>query len=336
VLCAYEVGMKKIAALFKKVEYELPVFLILAVKLPLEQVRVYGFFYYALCLAAALFLGGVIRQANGLGRTFVLVFVALLLAGDITKTLFMPAYTGSSDIFLKALSLLCFFAALTALRHCGNGRCKPVFAWSVPVLCLAGTLARPSFLFFYLPTVLFLNAYEHAGKGKNGFLFSFHAAWFLPTLCAAGYAAYGFYTGTKPLGIVPFTFLFKILPLRDILLALAAALPLIVLFIVLWHLARRSAADKKTRCLLGLCTAQPAVVLLLNFFAYYAVSDGWKYYIAAALFTQFCLLFYFVAEREQAVVCSFEKTACFLLKNPFILLVLLIYLIKSAQVFYTV
>jgi hypothetical protein len=328
--------MKMIAALFKKVEYELPVFLILAVKLPVEQVGVYGFFYYALSLAAAFFLGGVIRQANGLGRNFVLVFAALFLAGDMTKTLFMPAYTVSSDIFLKAFSLLCFLAALTALRRSASGSHSTFFAWSIPVLCLVGTLAWPSFLFFYLPAVLILTAYENTGMEKDGSRFTFHAAWFFPALTAAGYAAYGYYTGTKPLGIVPFTFLFKLLPLRDILFALAAALPLIVILIPLWHLALRSAAGKKTRCLLGLCAAQPAVVLLFNFFAYYAVSDGWKYYIAAALFTQFCLLLYFIDAREKTVEAAFEKTAGFLLKNPFILLAILIYLVQSAQIFYPV
>jgi hypothetical protein len=324
-----------LAALFKKVEYELPVFLILAVKLPVEQIKVYGIFFYVVCLTAALLTGSVLRRAGRDERVYVLIFTALLLAGDTAKTLLMPAYTGSADILFKVLSLLCFFAALTALRLFA-GCCKPVFAWSVPAFCFAGTLARPSFLFFYLPAVLILSAYENACRGKNGFRFSFHAAWFLPVLTAAGYAAYGFYTGTKPLGLVPFAFLFKILPLRDMLLALAAALPLFILFILLWRLALCAAADKKTKHLLGLCAVQPAVTLLLNLFAYYAVSDGWKYYIAAALFTQFCLLFYFVGAHEKPVEPEFQKTAGFLLKNPFVLLAILIYLLESAQIFYPV
>ena len=328
--------MKTIAALFKKVEVELPVFLILAVKLPVEQIKVYGVFFCALCLAAALLAGSVARHLKGREKKFVLVFAALFLAGDATKTLFMPAYTVAADILLKGLSLLCFLAALVVLRRCGSGRAKPGFAWSVALLCLAGTLAWPSFLFFYLPVVLIASAYEQPGKGKNGSRLSFHAAWFLPALCAGGYAVYGFYTGTKPLGIVPFAFLFKILPLRDILPAAAAALPLIVLLLLLWRHALHSAAEQKTKRLLALCAAQPAGILLLNFFAYYAVSDGWKTYIAAAVFTQFCLLFYFAAAREKAVEAAFEKTAGFLLKKPLFLLAILIYLVQSAQIFYPV
>lgn len=326
--------MKKMAALFKKVEVELPVFLILAVKLPVEQIKVYGIFFFALCFAAALLAGSVIRRAGGRERVLLLVFTALLLAGDTAKTLFMPAYTVSADILLKALSLLCFLAALVVLRRSGSA--KPGYAWGAPLLCFAGTLAWPSFLFFYLPAVLILSAYEYAGKGKPGFRLSFHASWFLTALCAAGYTAYGYYSGTKPLGIVPFSMMINILPPRDILPALAAALPLIVLFVVLWHLALRSAADKKMKYLLGLCAAQPAAVMLVNFFAYYAVSDGWKYYIAAALFTQFCLLLYFIDAHEKSVEAAFEKTAGFLLKNPFILLTILIYLVQSAQILYPV
>ena len=328
--------MKKMAVLFKKVEYELPVFLILAVKLPVEQIKVYGPFYIALCDAAALLLGSVIRHSGSSGRIFIMIFAALLLAGDMTKTLFMPAYTGSSDIFLKAFSLLCFLAALAVLRRAGSGFHPALIRWGMPVLCVAGTLAWPSFLFFYLPAILILSAYEHAGKGEKGFRFSFHAVWVLPALFAAGYAAYGYSTGTKPLGIVPVVFLIKILPLRDILLALAAALPLIVLFVLFWRLALRSETDKKTKRLLALCAALPAGIMLLNFFAYYAISDGWKYYIAAALFAQFCLLFYFIDAREKLVETATEKTAGFLLKNPIILLIMLIYLVQSAQIFYPV
>ena len=328
--------MKKIAALFKKVEVELPVFLILAVRLPVEQIKVYGIFFYALCFAAALLAGSVIRNAGELKRIFSLIFVALFFAGDTAKTLFMPAYTVSADILLKALSLLCFLAALVVLRRSGSGRVKPVFTWLFPALCCAGTLAWPSFLFFYLPAVLILSAYEYAGKGKPGFRLSFHASWFLPALCAAGYTAYGYYSGTTPLGIVPFSMMIKILPPRDILPALAAALPLIVLFALLWGIARRGSADKKTKRLFAICAAHPAAVMLFNFFAYYAVSDGWKYYIAAALFTQFCLLFYFADAREKAVETAVERTAGFLLEKPFVLLVILIYLVVSPQIFYPV
>ncbi len=327
--------MKKMAALFKKVEFELPVFLILAVGLPVEQISVYGFSYYPVCLAAALLAGPVIRRAGNRERSFALVFIALLLAGGPLKTLCMPAYTVRADVLLKALSLLCFLAALAVLRRCGGGA-KPAFALLVPALCCAGTLAWPSFLFFYLPAVLILSAYEYAGKGKPGFRLSFHASWFLPALCAAGYTAYGYYSGTKPLGIVPFSMMIKILPPRDILPALAAALPLIVLFALLWGIAQRGSADKKTKRLFAICAAHPAAVMLFNFFAYYAVSDGWKYYIAAALFTQFCLLFYFADAREKAVETAVERTAGFLLEKPFVLLVILIYLVVSPQIFYPV
>lgn len=327
--------MKRIVAVFKKIEYELPVFLILAVKLPVEQFKPYGFVYLALCALSALFLGRFMRCA-GCEKKSILLFIALLLAGDLIKILFLPSFSDPVDIVRKAISLLCFILTPAALRGSDSGFRKPVFAWGAPALCSAGTLAWPSFLFFYLPAVLIMSAHGHRPGKKNRLDFAYHATWFLPVLLACAYAVFGIFTGKKLLGFIPFPYGFKILPLRDISLALAAMLPLIVLFIFIWFLALRAAADRKTKRLLAVCLAEPAAVMLLSLFAYYAVSDGWKYCIAAVVFTWFCLLFYFLNAREKTVADAFEKTAGYLMKNPFILLALLIYLVKSAQIFYPV
>ena len=114
------------------------------------------------------------------------------------------------------------------------------------------------------------------------------------------------------------------------------ALPLIIIFAMLWSDAFKAAADKRLKTILMLCLLEPVFVLLSNIFLYYSVSDGWKYYIFAAAFTQFCMLFYFWDSGQKSVIQSAVKIGGFFKKNPVFLLAVIIYLIKFADVIYKI
>lgn len=326
--------MKTFAKLIEKVMFEIPIFLILAVKLPFEQLKDYGISYFVLSITVALLLGRLLRRAEASQKTFYLFFTAFLLAGDMMKSVFMPSATFSYILFCKMASFLCFLLAVLIIR-------KPVaflqrlFVYRfIPFICTIGILLSPSFSLFFIPTVLLLIAFENYKVKKTGFDFVFLSTLFVSLFISTIFIAIGFAGNNKFMGIVPIDFAFKILAWGEILKTFAAVFPLIVIFSILWYHAYKSTFDKRLKRIIICSFLEPFFILLSNIFIYYAASDGWKFYIFMAVFTQFCLLFYFFDSREKAVADAVEKVVGFLKKNLLILLAVMIYLIKFADVFY--
>jgi len=327
--------MKNLKAAILKIEFELPVFLILAVRLPFSEMKTYLFSYMVLCFAAAWFFGQAIRRTEGgNGNIFILFFVAFLLSGDIMKSIFMPTAAMPVILYAKAASLLCFLLIFLMIRRPVPVFRKPFYYGLIPVVCFIGIFLSPSFVFFFIPIVLTMIYCEKFKTDKPGLISVFWTVLLGSLLISAAFITAGYFIGYKYMGIIPVGFAFRILSYGEIFKALAAVLPLIIIFAALWRDAYAKATDKKMKHIILLCAASPFYVILMNTFFYYASSDGWKYNIFITAFTQFCLLFYFLDLREKAVAGAFERIGVFFKKNPIVLLAVIIYLIKIADIFY--
>ena len=324
----------KMKTALKKIEYELAVFLILAVKLPFEQLRFYAPAYYFSAAAAAIFFGAVLRRAEKEAKTYWMVFAAFLLAGDMMKTLMMPSASSAFVLYGKVFSILCYLLCVFLIRKPRLFFHKPVFGWLIPPLCAAGILASQSFVFFFIPSVLILMVFEKYKSKQTGKDFIWAATFSVSILLALALLSRGWDGRYFSIGFFGFKTAFSVLAKTGILKALTAVLPLLPVFPAMWVRAFRTSADKGLRRLLALCGAAPFAVFILCVFFYYPVSDGWKYYVSAVLFTQFCMLFYFLDSREKTVTDAFALTAGFFKKNPLILLAVLVYLIKASQILY--
>ncbi len=326
--------MKKFTHTLEKFEYEIPFFLILAVKLPFPQMKTYGISFLILSAAAAVLLGRVIRRADKGLKLFYLFFVALMLSGDMMKEIFMPETVSLSILSGKTASFLCFLLSVLIIRAPVPLFSAPGLRWSVPFICAAGIIAGPSFAVFFVPVILILLVYENYSAGKSGFDGVFIATCLVTLLISAAFIAIGLQSGTRYMGFVPFGFVFKILDRAEMFKGLAAALPFILVFAALWAGAYKSAPEKKLKRILVFCVAEPIFAVFINIFFYYAVSDGWKYYIFMAFFTQFCLLFYFWDKHGNAVAGSAEKLGLLFKKRPYLPFIAMIYLIKAAEILY--
>lgn len=327
--------IKAMTATLKKIEYELPLFLILAVKLPLGQIRVYGPSYYLLAAVIAALLGGVLRKAEKGVKTAYMIFVALLLAGDLTKFVLMPEAPGPFVLYGKAFSVLCFLLCLILIRKPVPCLQKPVYVLLVPLLCAVGIIGGQSFVFFFIPVVLIVLIFEMRRAKTPGIHLALAATAVVAVILPLALLMWGG-GGPFAIGFLGFKPAFRVLARTGALKALAAVLPLLAVFPVLWLKARKTSENKAFKQILLLCATAPALSFVLCIFFYYPFSDGWKFYVSAVLLAQFCMLFFFLDAGEKMVMDLFRKTANFLQNNPLFLLVLLIYLVKIPQFLYPV
>jgi len=327
--------MKSFQKAIEKVEFELPVFLILAMKLPFEQLKTYWFSYLILSFAAAWLLGEIIRRTEKNMKIYCLFFIAFLLSGDMMKSLFMPAVTFSYILYGKAASFLCFLLAVLIIRSPAPLFQRPVFTRYLPFLCAAGIILGPSFAFFFIPIVLILLLFEGCKTGKTGLDSVFWMVLLGSLLISAAFIVSGYLSDFRYMGVVPLKVAFKIITWGELFKAAAAVLPLIAMFALLWADAYKKALDKRLKRIILVCMTEPLLVILINILFYYTASDGWQYTIFIIVFTQFCLLFYFLDSGEKTVAGSAGKIGGFLKKNLLVLMAVIVYLIKFADIVYS-
>lgn len=332
--------MKIFYRAIKKIEYGLPLFLLLGVKLPFEQWKTAGMSFLFLCAAVAVLMAYVIRRTGEGGKPFVFILMALLLSGDMTKSLFMPSFSFSyapslsAGAVLKTVSFLIFLLAAFLIRKPCGVFDKPAFKFTLPFICGAGVLFSPSFLLFFVPVLLLFSSYEHLKKDtgkidKTGLIILIFclvvSAFFIAKSLSGNY---------KILGVSDIGFVFTKLAWNGFGKALLTILPLFLIFAVIWSFAYKTTSDKRMRRFVLFCALEPLLVVLLNVFFYYAASDGWKYCILTAYFTQFCLVFYLWDSGEKPVSDAVKKLGGFFRKNLFVLLAAIVYLVKSADILY--
>lgn len=326
--------MKADYKILNKVEYELPAFLILAFKLPYSQIKSNGVSFLLISAVMAFLLGKVIRRAEQKERIYLIFFAAVFLSGDMMSTIFMPAFTDLHIIAYKLASLLCFLAAVLIIRKPLTRLQKPVFKYSLPILCIFGMLASPGFAFFYLPVILILISYEKYKTKEIKRDYTFLAVWSVPLLFIVFLILLSLFSSKKYLGLINIGFVFRILAWNSILKVLIVTLPLIIIFTMIWLNAYKTSNDKKFKRIILFCLLEPLWIVIANIFCYYAVSDGWEYYFFIAAFNQFCLLFYFWDSHEKAVAGSAGRIGGFFKKYPALLLAVVIYLAKMSDVLY--
>lgn len=328
--------IKRLNAAVKKIEYELPLFLILSVKLPLGQIKIYGLAYYLLAAVVAVLLGGVLRKAEKGTKTAYMIFIALLLAGDLTKFVLMPEAPGSLVLYGKAFSVLCFLLCLVLLRKPIPCLQKPGFVLLVPLLCTAGIVAGQSFVFFFIPVVLIILTFEKYRAKAPGIQFTFTATAAVAVILPLALLVWGGNSESLTIDFLGFKPAFRVMARTGVLKAFATVLPLLAVFPAFWLKARKASENSAFKRILLLCTAAPVLSFVLCTFFFYPFSDGWKFYVSAVLLTQFCMLFYLLDAGEKTVMDTFGKMTSFLQNNPVFLLGILIYLVKIPQLIYPV
>ena len=96
---------------FAPIEYELPLFVLLAFKVPYAQIWPYA--PPALLLAAALaVLGGRLLRRAESTRAAVLLLLVLAVAGNMMKTILIPQITSVAVLYAKTGSVAVFLFAV--------------------------------------------------------------------------------------------------------------------------------------------------------------------------------------------------------------------------------
>ena len=332
--------MKKFYRAAKKIEYEFLLFLLLAAKLPFDQWKSAGIFFLFSSAAVAAILGQAIRRAEESAKYLVFILIALLLSGDMTKSLFLPSfsfsYTASvtAGAALKTSSLLIFLLSLLILRKSSGLNIKNGLTFLLPVLCGAGILLSPSFAFFFIPVLLVISAYNDIAFSTKIFSRTGLAVFIFSCLICSVFFLVSRSGNYKFLGFLEPQIAFAVLDWSVIGKTLITVFPLIVLFAVLWAGAYQNAVSNSLKRIILFCALEPALVFLLNIFFFYAASDGWKYCIFTVYFTQFLLVLYLRDSGEKPIVCALEKVGGFFRKNLFALFAVMVYLIKSADILF--
>ena len=144
---------------FVPIEYELPLFLLLAFKVPYTQLWPYA--PPALLLAAVLaVLGGRLIRSAESTRVAVLLLLILAVAGDMMKTILLPQITSIAVLYAKTGSAAMFFIAVMLIQRAGKAENPWIYTVALTILCFAGPLLHPAFLLFFLPVLLLLMVYE--------------------------------------------------------------------------------------------------------------------------------------------------------------------------------
>ncbi len=308
--------MKK-PLLYSKIEYELPVFMLFALRYFYQPEAV----FFSLktgaallfCALAAFVCGKVIREAGGEIKKITLVFVAFFAGSAVSGCVLflhtMKASPGRGIFFANLFFVFCLARAFATVDKRGE-------KWLIPVTCFACAAINPFFLTAYMPAVfvlLFRNI--QTGKDKKG----------NQLLCAASLtaAAAGFLIfGREPVLTDPLAFSAIIASnWRNLVYSLAVTAPLLIVFALLWLRVVRHSKDKA----LNLTVALVAFLPLVSVFGLVLAKPGVDP-VMAYLFAQFCFFACFARTKNAAFTAALNKFALTFEKNPVPLLLALVYL----------
>lgn len=302
--------------IFDKMKYELAVFLYLSLMfipsykklgIAFDSPLLEGFIlaFGAVFIIFASFLAGrLIGQTAEGGKDVTAFFILLFLALPYTAAAF-----NSRLVYIDRLSIFILVLALSLLN-------KKVFKWLLPGLLLLALALNRQFVFLYMPFI-FVILLDHARINN----FSKQSLAFVATcfLCMAIFASY-FYL--KPLLNLPAleagaadAGLYKA--------ALAFILftsPLLLIFFATWIKVIKNATDKLEKFIFLLCIFLLLVGLSLLFVPNYSARQK-----TALLIAQFFLLFYFLHNKNSAVLLFTDKIANFLEKHTYLALVFVAY-----------
>lgn len=315
---------------FAPIEYELPLFLLLAFKVPYTQLWPYA--PPALLLAAVLaVLGGRLIRSAESTRVAVLLLLILAVAGDMMKTILLPQITSIAVLYAKIGSVALFLLAVILVQRAGKAENPWIYTVALTILCFAGPLLHPAFLLFFLPVLLLLMVYEKQTKRRA-------ASPLFPLLGAVAAAVWLWVIpatqGAKQLGLIDLEYIFTVSRPLVVVRALVPCLPVAMLFGWLWFRGLRAAKTPATKTVCAAAGMLPPMQLLLSFFIAYAVSDGWYYYVSAAVYGQFVSALYLLYAEESCACKPARDLAGRFLRRPVLPLLMVVYGIVVSTLLY--
>lgn len=315
---------------FEQIEYELPLFVLLALKVPYAQVWPYA--PPALLLAAGLaLLGGCLLRRAESTRAAVLLLLVLAVAGDMMKTILIPQITSVAVLYAKTGSVAMFLLAVMLIHRAGKAEKPLIYTITLTVLCVAGPLLNPPFLLFFLPIVLLMIMYEKQTKRRA----------VSPLFPLLGAVAAGVWLwvipaaqGIKQLGLIDLEYIFTVSRPLVVMRAIVPCLPVAALFGWLWFRGFRAAKTPAAKTVCAAAAMLPPMQLLLSFFIAYAVSDGWLYYVSAAVFGQFVSVLYLLHAGKSCIFTPAIDFAGRFLRRPVLPLLMVVYAVVSSLLLY--
>ena len=220
----------------KLLTFELPVFLVLAVGLPLTQFAASGVFYLLQSLALTLFFGFLFRKSENSNPIFLLV--ATFLAAGFHRNLFLNYGLSALNKSLKALAFVLFLLSLwLIIADQPKIRSRKALSISVAVLNTVGILIWPPFFLFYFPIVFLIISFKFSiftlrTKNKKGFDLAHESVWIFPLTGLLLLVILGFFVGKKPFIFISPRYL-RFEEFKQLLVFLIIFLPVFVLISLL-------------------------------------------------------------------------------------------------------
>lgn len=283
--------------------------------------------FLVLAAQISLLLGRLIRNTLPAQQSSVILLCLLFLASPLSITYLLSMNTGRLDVYWLLLTLL----ALSWIKH-------RVLRWTIPLLCAVAISIHQGYMVTYMPALalpLFYEAFQAKFSKTYATVFGFSCAILLSLIVYFQFfpASYPFnnadalaqhlslradFQASVPMLYVGFFAPFKeslfeyVLPLTATyaipvgILFLLFSLPLLCVFLYVWKTAFRQTKNNFIKFLFFLCATAPLIFLPAAI-----VANDWDRYWAAAVNTQFILLFYFLYAKEPAVTAAVKKVGGF-------------------------
>lgn len=322
--------MKKIFKKIKTLRFEMTLLIIIVIRLPYEQWRQRGLALAILCVSTAYILGRVMRRADEKLKPVLLLFVAFLLASYTVNGVFLFSFSSEQMIYYKSLLFPVFYLLIILIGSAESFVQIKFFSYFIPVLSVLGIILHPSFGFFFLPVIFILLKYKAVTEKEKLANRLFYTTL---TAGAVSYFIYGvlrFDGGVKHFGVFPFGYIQEFFSWNLFLKANAAVLPLIAIFTYIWVSAIKKSDKNETKHIFIFCLFEPMLLVVINFFFFYQGGDSWQYNVFMIVFSQFSLIFCFLALGDNTVTYEARKIYSYLEQHWIFLLTILIILMKSS------
>lgn len=302
----------------------------------------------------ALLLGKLIRSADENLKNIIIFLVAVFIFTSFSIRVFIQ-YIGLLDIYWFLLSLI----AVVCMRN-------RITKWLIPLICVTGLAVHYGFAMTFLPFIFGLLLYEiYSSGGKKSsvaltavsFLtmigstvfFAVFANRFMKLDKAGTYAylsgkanfpvwklyyeGYLFYSDAstgksyKNIGDV-LKFLiqtaFTDIRTNNYIISFLFVLPLLILLFFVWKNAAKTSSKKSEKVFMYFCMALPLPSL-----PSFIISTDMERFLGEIIIVQFCMIFYLIFNKNEAIITSLKKAEGFFKSNPMLLILLLIFSISS-------
>lgn len=299
-------------------------------------------FFLILIVMISLLLGRLIRKSKPDMKTPTIIFIMLFLASPFSVTYLLGFHIGRFDTYWIIITLL----ALVFLKN-------PVLKWSIPFLCAVTVSIHQGYMDTYMPALAIPMLYE---TYKHKYSKTSFAVFILSCITMiAFFIAFQFFPADIPFDnaidfadylsqhadfrvpapqiyveyFAPFleywlediTPLMKTFALPLTLTYLLFTSPLLIIFGFIWKRSFKCADNRFKKFIFFLCAATPLAFIPAAIFGL-----DWDRWWAAALNTQFILVFYFIFSNEISVTSHVKTIAAFFEKHFLLLLLLILFM----------